>query len=227
MRVLMITGDNLLTAVEVARCSHIVASDRPLYSLDLASTRTAERTDTSANALLALTHLNSDENGSNKISTQEITPKMFEINKMLPSDAQIAITGRAMTTIRAALEEERSERINGAEVCGQMLAEVFKRCVVFARMTPEAKKFIVEQLQTTERLGQMSGDRIEANRIKTNGEIEARLAKKRPSSIVAMCGDGSNDCAALKVFFWDCFRRSSSNVRGILFEFLANKIELN
>lgn len=205
----MITGDNLFTAVEVARQCHIVSDNRPLYSLDVfkvtndgnmqaqTSTNAAENLEGNAHARneqlsLTLLHTIDERQGMENIEKRldlkgidgEETSAANDIKwlfELLSTEVQVAITDQALSLLRTIVEKLKQDE----------LSKIIQRCVVFARMRPESKKFIVEQFQQQQN----------TNSIFSMDSMAHGNANNNSSSkfIVAMCGDGSNDCLALKV----------------------------
>uniref|UniRef100_A0A7N6FGA8 P-type ATPase A domain-containing protein n=1 Tax=Anabas testudineus TaxID=64144 RepID=A0A7N6FGA8_ANATE len=141
LRSVMVTGDNILTAVNVAKICGMVGSDE----------------------------------------------KVIFVNATPP-------TARSMPTLRFSLEDTQSSvegsfgyhlAINGksfAALCDyfpEHLPKVLMRATVFARMAPDQKTQLVKELQ------------------KLN-EILVLLIFYYCSYRVGMCGDGANDCGALR-----------------------------
>lgn len=141
IRTVMVTGDNILTAISVARdCGMVGASDRMLVAKasppteDQPASLIFEPTD----APDAMTHHAS--NG-----------KPVCLN--LESKYHFAVSGKAWAVI--------------CQYFPDLVPRVVSCGTVFARMSPDQKAHLVEELQAI-------------------------------NYIVAMCGDGANDCGALK-----------------------------
>ena len=144
IRSVMVTGDNLLTALSVARdCAMIARQDRVVIAEAVAGEDERPRI-VFTEADKAVHYDSSSDSDSNGGST------VVSIH----SDTHLAVTGRTW----AAIKEHHPA----------LLARVLVKGTIFARMSPDQKAGLVEELQT---LGY----------------------------VVAMCGDGANDCGALKV----------------------------
>jgi len=142
IRSVMVTGDNMLTALSVAReCLMINHEDKVilLEAIDLGNS-----SDHSP-PLLSWKYANSGAraNGKNHV----------KINIESSSNFHIAVTGKTFRVLR--------------EHYPDLLNKIAVRGTIFARMDPEQKQQLIELLQT---LGYYVG----------------------------MCGDGANDCGALK-----------------------------
>lgn len=165
IRCAMVTGDNMLTAVSVARECGIItqgqsvimvnvdANDHPYYTL--ANTRRTQqsngchsiRPDESITDSASVVSLDTVESALNTVETPQDRPKS------LFNNYRLALTGKTWAAVR----EHQPE----------LVSRLATRGVVFARMSPEQKQQLVEELQG---LGYC----------------------------VAMCGDGANDCGALR-----------------------------
>ncbi|MED6246184.1 hypothetical protein ATANTOWER_014032, partial [Ataeniobius toweri] len=142
IRSVMVTGDNLLTAVNVAKSCGMVGSDEKVIYVD-ATPHTAETLPTLRFSL-------EDEGTSPAQSTRDI------INQG-PYQAgfsyHLAVTGKSF----AALCDHFPEHF----------PKVLMKATIFARMSPDQKSQLVKELQ----------------------KLNYR---------VGMCGDGANDCGALR-----------------------------
>ncbi|OWF45588.1 probable cation-transporting ATPase 13A3 [Mizuhopecten yessoensis] len=151
IRPIMVTGDNMLTALSVAReCGMIDPMDNIIlvqaYPAQGWSEASLEYiyTDSKAPEDLDLITLS-----GGRIGNTEISEKFNEVN----SKYHLATDGRSWAVIRQYFPD--------------MIPKLVVKGTVFARMSPEQKSQLVEELQ----------------------ELEY---------YVGMCGDGANDCGALK-----------------------------
>eukprot|EP01027_Heterolobosea_sp_BB2_P010226 GEZU01015029.1.p1 GENE.GEZU01015029.1~~GEZU01015029.1.p1 ORF type:complete len:1111 (+),score=339.90 GEZU01015029.1:130-3333(+) len=139
VRSVMVTGDNALTAISVARECELVGPNRRVFLGDVnAATGQLEWRDTDA------------------------TESMLDPETLLPKDGytgkyELAVTGAAF---------EQLTKMN-AEAPDSLFKRVLVASQIFARMSPDQKTRLVEELME---LGYFVG----------------------------MCGDGANDCGALK-----------------------------
>lgn len=148
IRTVMVTGDNLLTALSVARECGIIRPNKTAYLVE-------HRTDEFDSKGRPLLTLRQSVSSSEKAESEEQSEVSVEIGKrhFLESCYQLSISGPTF----AVLTREYPE----------LLDQLVAVCDVFARMAPDQKQQLVNHLQ----------------------EIDYT---------VAMCGDGANDCAALK-----------------------------
>ena len=142
IRCVMVTGDNLLTALSVARdCAMVGRQDRVVVG-EAELVRDSWRIVYSeADKAVRYDSSDGDSNGSGETAVS------------VESDCHLAITGRTWAVIKEHFPE--------------LLSKVLVKGTIFSRMSPDQKAGLVEDLQT---LGY----------------------------IVSMCGDGANDCGALK-----------------------------
>lgn len=140
-RCVMVTGDNLLTAVSVARdCGMVGKGDRVVI------------TEASYSQGKAHVQFENAEGGSSESSSNHHLQES-SVAVPLETKCHLAVTGKSWEIIKQHFPE--------------MFPKLLVQCTVFARMAPEQKADLVENLQG---LGYT----------------------------VAMCGDGANDCGALK-----------------------------
>ncbi|CCD71142.1 Cation-transporting ATPase [Caenorhabditis elegans] len=141
IRSVMVTGDNLLTALSVARECGIIVPNKSAYLIEHENGVVDRRGRT------VLTIREKEDHHT------ERQPKIVDLTKMTNKDCQFAISGSTFSVVTHEYPD--------------LLDQLVLVCNVFARMAPEQKQLLVEHLQD---VGQT----------------------------VAMCGDGANDCAALK-----------------------------
>ncbi|TKS77164.1 Cation-transporting ATPase 13A2 [Collichthys lucidus] len=142
LRNIMVTGDNILTAVNVAKSCGMVGSDEKVIFVN-ATPHTAQSTPTLTFNLEEGGNI--DTHSSVEVITQGLYQGGFSYH--------LAISGKSF----AALCDHFPE----------YLPKVLLRSTVFARMTPDQKTQLVKELQ----------------------KLNYR---------VGMCGDGANDCGALR-----------------------------
>ncbi|CAN3363072.1 vacuolar cation-transporting ATPase Ypk9p [Diutina catenulata] len=145
IRTVMCTGDNVLTAISVARESGLVDSGAAIY---MPSWEEDE---------LGNHHLGwvSVDNSNHYLDPVTLAPVAESATVMQTSQVKLAVTG---DVFRYLLTELKSTHITQA---------VLMNCDIFARMSPDEKHELVEQLQGLD-------------------------------YTVGFCGDGANDCGALK-----------------------------
>jgi cation-transporting ATPase 13A3/4/5 len=143
INVLMATGDNLLTAVAVAKACHMITHDKRVFICEVEDAK-------------PVWHLYSTVTGIFDTDTEEHVPWVKALEKR---DFVLALSGEAFGLIC------KNAQLSSADA--KLLGYILDRGEVFARMSPEQKSMLIEELQGTGRL-------------------------------VAMCGDGANDCGALK-----------------------------
>ena len=142
IRVVMITGDNLLTAVNVAMECEVINPKQQVFVISVRDT-----TSCCIDSDIMFTP-QKNEACSKPISGHDPL-------QQLPTDNYcLAVSGSAFEQIH----KQASKHV---------LTAVLLKCAVFARMSPKQKSVVVEELQKLD-------------------------------YVVAMCGDGANDCGALK-----------------------------
>ncbi|CEF71586.1 Cation-transporting P-type ATPase family and Cation-transporting P-type ATPase, N-terminal domain and Neurotransmitter-gated ion-channel transmembrane domain and Cation-transporting P-type ATPase, C-terminal domain and Neurotransmitter-gated ion-channel ligand-binding domain and Cation-transporting P-type ATPase, subfamily V and P-type ATPase, A domain and HAD-like domain and P-type ATPase, cytoplasmic domain N-containing protein [Strongyloides ratti] len=150
IRTLMITGDNILTAISVARECHILNKEKICFTVDIIPN---EKT-INGKTKIVLNQNSFDE--KMLISEERLSQHLKDIynkKKSSPISYQLAISGPVFNVICNEYPE--------------LLPKIICTCNVFARMTPDQKQFLIHSL------------------------IDQ-------SYYVMMCGDGANDCGALK-----------------------------
>ncbi|KAK3865299.1 hypothetical protein Pcinc_029091 [Petrolisthes cinctipes] len=143
IRTVMVTGDNILTAISVARdCGMVGVSDIVLV---------AKTSPPTHDEPASLTFEPADTQDIITTTDQESSVHVC----VEPGDSQyhLAVSGRSWSVI--------------TQHFPSLVPRVVARGTVFARMSPDQKAHLVEELQAI-------------------------------NYIVAMCGDGANDCGALK-----------------------------
>ena len=139
IRTVMVTGDNLLTALSVARdCGMVGTVDRVII---------AEAVMTQDHWRIVFTDADKTDNSGGDSDDQESTHVSVDTN------CHVAITGKTWAVIKDSFPE--------------LMSKILIKGTIFSRMSPDQKASLVEELQS---LGY----------------------------IVSMCGDGANDCGALK-----------------------------
>lgn len=154
IRSIMVTGDNLMTALSVARECSITVPGEEVIILEASST-TELGAGGDQRPVLRTRRYESDSSGGDG-EEEEVNKVLSQVSLgMEPNERyQLAMTGQTFKVLR--------------EHYPELLSSVMVRGAVYARMAPDQKQQLVEQLQTV-------------------------------GYYVAMCGDGANDCGALKV----------------------------
>jgi cation-transporting ATPase 13A3/4/5 len=192
IQTIMVTGDNVLTAISVARQCHIVYPDQRIFLGELSEQKIGGK-----NFLLW-----KDFEFSKDILNDELEPELNydnqegyqvggaqqeevfydEAEAEVPGDYDVslidtdppffnvgtddyvvAITGKAYSHIIYEAEVNKDPKYV------TILKKVLRKCLVYARMQPDEKASMIKHLQ---------------------------LESKK--NMVGMCGDGANDCGALK-----------------------------
>ncbi|EFA04812.1 polyamine-transporting ATPase 13A3 isoform X2 [Tribolium castaneum] len=164
IRVIMVTGDNILTALSVAKDCDIVTQGQSVITVN---------SDNSTPPQLYYTLTNTKNKTSNEISVLSNSASVVSLDTI---ESQI----QSITTNSTVKKMEKPHLFNNyrfamtgkvwgvvKEFYPELLPRLVTRGTVFARMSPEQKQQLVQELQN---LGYC----------------------------VAMCGDGANDCGALK-----------------------------
>ncbi|KAG0418795.1 hypothetical protein HPB47_004586 [Ixodes persulcatus] len=145
VRAVMVTGDNMLTAVSVARDCEMIERDQEVLILS-SSTDSTDSTP-------VLSWQSSEAPRSKGSFDSLLTPPGVAVISIKPNHPHVAITGKTFAVLR----EHYPDILRRVAVCG----------TVFARMAPDQKQQLIELLQEM-------------------------------GYYVGMCGDGANDCGALK-----------------------------
>ncbi|XP_014665999.1 PREDICTED: probable cation-transporting ATPase 13A3 isoform X2 [Priapulus caudatus] len=157
IRTVMLTGDNMHTAISVARDCGMVEPEH--YVIMAVASPPEENKPASIHWEYAITptaELSDSESSDTFVAEKEKLHNSYQeivLEQVIAPCYHIAINGRSWTIIREHFPE--------------LIPKVVMKGTVFARMSPEQKVQVVEELQD---LGY----------------------------IVGMCGDGANDCGALK-----------------------------
>uniref|UniRef100_A0AC35U560 Cation-transporting ATPase n=1 Tax=Rhabditophanes sp. KR3021 TaxID=114890 RepID=A0AC35U560_9BILA len=148
IRTIMVTGDNLLTAISVAKECSIIQSDTPCFLVEL---------DNNGELDAGNRHKITFKKSASAAIGDNVSVKTFFEQSVLElefdSTYQLAIAGPTFAVICRDYPE--------------YVDKLICVCNVFARMSPDQKQLLINRLQ------------------------EVKYT-------VAMCGDGANDCAALK-----------------------------
>lgn len=158
IRCIMVTGDNMLTAVSVARECGILAPKQSVITVNVDSQENMYYTLANADQNLSNGNDISITDSASVVSLDTVESALesaprTNVKTVKYNDYRLALTGRVWATIRDKQPE--------------LIGRLITRGAVFARMSPEQKQQLIEELQN---LGYC----------------------------VAMCGDGANDCGALR-----------------------------
>ncbi|XP_022085443.1 cation-transporting ATPase 13A2-like isoform X2 [Acanthaster planci] len=150
IRTVMVTGDNMLTAISVARDCGMVDPRAKVIMVN-ASPPSGEVSASIEWSYDTTPEKTVDESG--KTSTTDVPLYNGNSAKVYEGHFHFAVTGKSFAVLR--------------EHFPDLMPKIVQRGTVFARMSPEQKTQLVEALQDI-------------------------------SYCVGMCGDGANDCGALK-----------------------------
>ncbi|PRP86428.1 hypothetical protein PROFUN_05347 [Planoprotostelium fungivorum] len=159
IRNIMVTGDNILTAVNVSRQCNLLPPDRVAYICDAVSPTDSSKSP-SPNEILLLSDL----------QCSPLAPIEGDI-QMKPTQTVVAMDRSDLPdwfydpSIGLALTGAAYQVLCDGDA--QLLAKVILKANVYARMSPFQKADLIERLQDQ-------------------------------NLVVGMCGDGANDCGALK-----------------------------
>ena len=173
IKVVMATGDASLTGLAVGRECGIVPLQDEIFIGDLATGGVmwqrhvfiGEETERGRADIVTVGKVKSLELSENILQTEmdrmgSISADTNILYQLRQSNYSVVLTGRAF-------EELVNRGKSGSKTDEILLRACLDKCRVYARMSPEQKTLLVEQLKTTKVL-------------------------------VGMCGDGANDCGALK-----------------------------
>ncbi|KAM4693461.1 putative cation-transporting ATPase 13A4 isoform 2-T2 [Discoglossus pictus] len=148
IRTVMVTGDNLQTAVTVGKNSGMIPNGSKLIQI--------EATDREGDSPPSVTFTTMDENEKNRHSLNDF---------YLQIDVKTSLNHRTQGEYHFALSG-KSYQIIG-QYFYKLLPKILLNGTIFARMTPQQKSNLIEEFQKLD-------------------------------YYVGMCGDGANDCGALK-----------------------------
>jgi len=158
IRSVMVTGDNMLTALSVSRECNMIDSNDQVILLEIdeensvpGQHRLKWKFASQPKHSTKQKKSNNKTYSSNKVG---LTNQTEDVCLSIDSNLHIAITGRTFAIIRD-------------EFPDSFLEQIAVRGTIFARMSPEQKQQLIELLQSVD-------------------------------YFTAMCGDGANDCGALK-----------------------------
>ncbi|XP_052278090.1 polyamine-transporting ATPase 13A3-like isoform X1 [Dreissena polymorpha] len=153
IRTIMVTGDNMLTALSVARESGFVKPTEPIILVQAFPPQTDAVGNVTETPHVEYVYTDAREDVEDNVNSMGIKDGGADIEKGQGRIYHFAVTGKSW----AVLKEHFSE----------LMSKIVVRGTIFARMSPDQKAQLVENLQD---LGYYVG----------------------------MCGDGANDCGALK-----------------------------
>lgn len=147
IRTVMVTGDNLLTAISVARDCQMVGSNDKVLIVD------AKLDPDTQNSTPTLKFLPTDDD--KLVEDYQDDPVRMESGSSsgCKKNYHFAVTGKSWSILKAHFPK--------------YLPKIIQKGTIFARMSPDQKAQLVEEYQDID-------------------------------YIVSMCGDGANDCGALK-----------------------------
>lgn len=152
---LMVTGDNILTAISVARASGLISENATVFYPELSA------------GCQFINH-----NNVRWKCIDEVVSEFDSLNLRPVSSTDdefelvLAVTGDFFNFV-VDLAEIKTDDFETDEFSKNYLQDLMKKCSIYARMSPNQKQLLVEILQNQDR-------------------------------IVGFCGDGANDCGALK-----------------------------
>ena len=160
IRTLMVTGDNMLTAVSVARNCNMIQEAEAVIQVEASEGADDPSGNSPRGAILRVNYSYAKmpgiseklKVGNGKQVNDTLIPIMME-NEVDDTNYHLSIDGKSFSLIR----------LHDAD----LFQKVVHKGTIFARMTPDQKLFLVEELQ-------------------------------RQKHQVGMCGDGANDCGALR-----------------------------
>ncbi|CAD6192928.1 unnamed protein product [Caenorhabditis auriculariae] len=153
IRSVMVTGDNLLTALSVARECGIIRPSKRAFLIEHRNDAKDHRNRTSLSVKQAAHEGHVTMINGAKINESKKIEDSSDLSRLCGAQTQFAISGPTFAVVVHEYPE--------------LVEQLVCVCDVFARMAPDQKQMLVEQLQLVD-------------------------------YTVAMCGDGANDCAALK-----------------------------
>ncbi|KAK4337200.1 hypothetical protein RND71_043299 [Anisodus tanguticus] len=156
IRPVMVTGDNMLTALSVSRECDMINSNDQVILLEIDEENSLPNHHRLKWKFASQpSHVNSTSIKKDQMPLHNLdSNNLNEICLSIEKDLHIAITGKTFSIIRDEFPES-------------FLEQIAIRGTVFARMSPDQKQQLIELLQSVD-------------------------------YYVGMCGDGANDCGALK-----------------------------
>jgi len=151
IRIIMATGDNMMTGVSVAKTSGMIEEADSLLQVHVKQTLPNDSFKLETNFKYLKTYGFSDTFNSNEIEIKNNEKRI--LIQSPKSKTHLCIEGKCFELIRNKDTD--------------LLKTIIKRGTIFARMTPDQKQHLIEDLQ------------------KFNWRV-------------GMCGDGANDCGALR-----------------------------
>ncbi|KAL8011481.1 putative P-type ATPase, HAD superfamily, P-type ATPase, transmembrane domain superfamily [Plasmopara halstedii] len=144
-KVTMITGDNPLTACDVARQVGINAEStkQPLILLN--------------NAKSGVVEWKSVDDGSPNITEETIRFNVDEVERM-QAQFDLCVTGEALTTLHKQQENEQNDNAAALEGFLCLLEKICLCATVFARMTPQQKEHLIMAMNRCGKTTAMCGD---------------------------------------------------------------------
>lgn len=154
IRCVMVTGDNVMTAMSVARDCHMIPESDRIIVINGAARDHEKSAYLRFEYAETLNMRNSNSTISEAVSANgDMSPVLTTCIDAVPQHYHFLMDGKTFGVIRKYFPE--------------MLPKILLRGTVFARMAPDQKTQLVESLQNLD-------------------------------YVVGMCGDGANDCGALK-----------------------------
>ncbi|XP_055952712.1 polyamine-transporting ATPase 13A3-like isoform X3 [Argiope bruennichi] len=154
IRCVMVTGDNVMTAMSVARDCHMIPESDRIIVINGVAREHEKSAHLSFEYAETLNLRNSNSTISEAISANgDMSPVLSTFVDAVPQHYHFVMDGKTFGVIRKYFPE--------------MLPKILLRGTVYARMAPDQKTQLVESLQNI-------------------------------GYVVGMCGDGANDCGALK-----------------------------
>ncbi|GFY37225.1 probable cation-transporting ATPase 13A3 [Trichonephila inaurata madagascariensis] len=154
IRCVMVTGDNVMTAMSVARDCHMIPESDRIIVINGVARDHEKSAHLSFEYAETMNMRNSNSTISEVVSANgDMSPVLTTFIDAVPQHYHFVMDGKTFGVIRKYFPE--------------MLPKILLRGTVFARMAPDQKTQLVESLQNL-------------------------------NYVVGMCGDGANDCGALK-----------------------------
>jgi len=168
IRPVMVTGDHGLTAAHVARECHICDKTAPLYVGDVASDGRVSWTDVDTGSIVCATVCVSLSDPSHRLLQEAYGSLEGGVEAVLRTGAELCITGRCFMQMRNELDTTEFYKVF---MLG--LLDFSTNCQILMRCNVFARMPPDQKMHLIEAYAEMK-------------------------YIVGMCGDGANDCGALK-----------------------------